>query len=75
MAANNYLRISALALMALASLGLVGCVNTPVLTAQKCQELCARDGKTVKMYRVGAAIPIVKPDPNVHCECEAKPRD
>jgi hypothetical protein len=61
-----------LVLMILASVMFSACTRPPNLTARQCQELCVRDGRAMKTYRVGTAIPIIKRSPTVHCECESR---
>jgi hypothetical protein len=47
---------------------LAGC-SAASPTVEECEALCARQGKTVSEYRVGAQVPLFKPAPTVACVC------
>ena len=56
----------------LLSASIAGCAAAD-MTAAQCLEFCASQGKTVRSYRVGSAVPIFRPKPPVSCECDADP--
>ena len=49
---------------------LSGCTLPPQVSPKDCHSLCSDQGKGVKLYRVGSAVPIVKRRPPVICECD-----
>ena len=48
---------------------LPACANLK-LTREQCTEYCAKRGKSVRSFEVGAAVPVINPKPAVDCECE-----
>lgn len=56
-------------LLAVASLLFVAACSAASPTLEECEALCARQGKKVSGYTVGAQVPIVKPRPTVSCTC------
>ena len=56
-------------LLALVVLVAVAGCSAASPTVEECEALCARQGKKVTEYRVGAQVPIFKPAPTVVCVC------
>lgn len=64
---DRFLSFATLAVLLL----LAGCtVPPPMMGSADCEALCSRQGRTVKRYLVGSAVPIFKPQPPVTCECQ-----
>lgn len=57
-------------LMPLIAAGCVAsCTLPPTVSMMDCEVMCSKQGRTVKTYRVGSAVPIFKRTPPVVCEC------
>ncbi len=47
----------------------VSCTLPPNISISECESMCSKQGRSVKIYQVGSAIPIFKPTPPTICEC------
>lgn len=45
-----------------------GCM-APHISVSECEAMCARQGREVRLYKIGSVVPIFKPRPPVVCEC------
>lgn len=47
-----------------------GCSTLPPnVSLTDCEVMCTKQGRTLRTYRVGSAVPIFKRTPPVVCEC------